>query len=590
MGSSAVLLGLMAAAAAAGMVGAYRMVETMVPMRDGVLLHTTLVFPDESTTDSSATFPVVMDRSPYGYNVTEWLADLFVPFGFVAIGQDLRGTFGSEGNYSIWHSDGEDSYDLGLWVTQQTWSNGEVMALGASADGMAALTMPLTTPPWLKGQYVIWAQPGVYAGGYHQGAYMTWFDRWFERKLPDPSETQRCIDTVRAHEAFDAYWQEIDLAPVYAAGSIDYASGFYGGWYDLFVAGSLDGFEQYNAHSTGSGYRTSTLVVDPIGHCQDAAKYFTADNLIHGRSLLPLALALETFGIKPVTRNSIKNVTLYVMSSGDAAGLEAGMFWTSIDSFPAFVEHKVFFHQMGKKEGQGQGDTASSSFTFDPSNPVPTIGGNNLGASVDCSCGPLDQSELDKRPDVLTFQSEPNGHDASSSLAFTGPLSATLYVSSDAVDTDFMVKLSDVYPNGESRIIQDSAVRMRWREGGTAPAAPMQAGQVYRVDLSLASTSYVLAPGHALRVSVSSSNFPRYSVNPNNGLLLADPAYPGVNISAVNKIHHSTRYPSHVTLPKVRLVDLPKVHNLKEELLAAHPRLAALDATQLMKAKWGVVV
>jgi hypothetical protein len=122
-------------------------------------------------------------------------------------------------------------------------------------------------------------------------------------------------------------------------------------------------------------------------------------------------------------------------------------------------------------------------------------------------------------------------------------------------------------------VCQDNAVRMRWRENTLTPVY-MTKGEVYRVEMNLWNTSYVVAPGHALRVSVSSSNFPRFSVNFNNGLVLADPAYPGVNITATNTLYQSTRYSSKVTLPVIPLktVQLPEVHVIKETA-KAYPHL-----------------
>ena len=124
---------------------------------------------------------------------------------------------------------------------------------------------------------------------------------------------------------------------------------------------------------------------------------------------------------------------------------------------------------------------------------------------MEIPCGPLDQSEVDTRDDVLTFTT-PLYEDE---LALTGPLTAVLYVSSDCIDTDFTVKISDVYPTGEVRLIQDSALRMRWREKGLEPVY-MEQGQIYEIEMTLWNTSYVIAPGHAIRFSVSSSNYPRY--------------------------------------------------------------------------------
>ncbi len=130
-----------------------------------------------------------------------------------------------------------------------------------------------------------------------------------------------------------------------------------------------------------------------------------------------------------------------------------------------------------------------------------------------------------------------------------------------------------MYPTGEARLIQDSAARMRWREGGTTPVY-MEKGKVYPAYISLWNTSYVVAPGHALRFAVSSSNYPRFSINPNNGLLLADPLYPGENITATNTIHHSADYPTYIELPVVnKHLQLPQIRAIKEEFQTAYPQI-----------------
>lgn len=132
--------------------------------------------------------------------------------------------------------------------------------------------------------------------------------------------------------------------------------------------------------------------------------------------------------------------------------------------------------------------------------------------------------------------------------------------------------MSDVYPTGEARLIQDSAVRMRWRENTIDPVF-MTPGSVYPAYISLWNTSYVVAPGHALRFAVSSSNYPRFSVNYNNGILLADAAAPGEPVVATNSIHHSAAYPSYFELPIVRKSQLPELHNIKEQFQAAYPEV-----------------
>jgi predicted acyl esterase len=133
----------------------------------------------------------------------------------------------------------------------------------------------------------------------------------------------------------------------------------------------------------------------------------------------------------PVSRPGIKNVTFYVMSSNDEAGLATANYWTSLEEFPSPVMTDFFLHGDGSVSTTPPSDSSKSAYVYDPTNPVPTMGGNNL----DIPCGPLDQAEIDKRSDVLVFETSA----MSEPLPMTGPLFATLYVSSDALDTDFMV-------------------------------------------------------------------------------------------------------------------------------------------------------
>ncbi|CAE7407843.1 cocE, partial [Symbiodinium microadriaticum] len=215
--------------------------------------------------------------------------------------------------------------------------------------------------------------------------------------------------------------------------------------------------------------------------------------------------------------------------------------------FPAHTPTKFYLHSDGSASTiTPSGETTESTgYVYDPTDPVPTVGGNNL----DMPCGPLDQAEIDKRSDVLVFETEA----LIEALPLTGPLSATLYVSSDAIDTDFM-----------ARLIQDSAIRMRWREGGLTPVY-MEAGEVYEVHGNLWNTSYVLAPGHKLRLVVTSSPF----------------------ITANNVLYHSERYPSHFTLPVVAMSKLPELHDIKGQFNRAFPRL---DADEVLRGKSCVAV
>jgi len=391
-------------------------------------------------------------------------------------------------------------------------------------------------------------------------------NRWLTGTVRD-YDLDRCWGEFMENEAQTTWWADLTFTGNYQLIKQGSQFGFWAGWYDIFLVGNLAAYNGYNTESDPSVRHRSVITIDPCGHCQDAAPYFTED-IIGGRTALGLMQAYETFGVRPVVKNNIKNVTFYVMSSNDAAGVEAGQYWTSLDDFPSPKMTKYYLHGDGSVSTTAptSSETASTSYTHDPANPIGTRGGNNLWS--DAPCGPLDQQDIDKRSDVIVFQTPI----LTENLPLTGPITGHLYVSSDAIDTDFMVRVSDVYPTGEARLIQDSAVRMRWREGGITPVY-MEKDKVYEADISLWNTSYIVAPGHALRFAVSSSNFPRFSINPNNGLLLADEKYPGVNITSVNTVWHSADYPTYLELPVVKKIQLPKIHGIREEFEKAYPQV-----------------
>jgi uncharacterized protein len=539
---------------------------TYVKMRDGVELHTRITVPRSYEEGQKLT--VVMDRSPYGQFGIELLDDLFVPAGFISVCQDMRGTGLSQGHFSNWKADANDSEDTGNWVVGQNWSDGSIFTFGASADGLGAFTTNYNSPSWLKSQYYIWTSSIGYEVIYPNGALLfNLLDRWLTGTVRE-DDLEFCWGEFMENEAQTEWWADLTFTGNYQLVQQG-KFGFWAGWYDIFLVGNLAAYEGYNYEADPAVRHQSVLTIDPCGHCQDAAPYFT-ENIIAGRTALALMQAYDTFGVRPVARNNIKNITFYVMSSNDEAGVGAGQYWSSVEAFPKPTMTKFYLHGDGSvstsKPSASDGQPESTSYVTDPADPIGTKGGNNLWS--DAPCGPLDQAEIDARDDVIVFQTPLMTEE----LPLTGPINGHLYVSSDAIDTDFMVRVSDVYPTGEARLIQDSAVRMRWREGGVTPVY-MEKGQVYEASISLWNTSYVVAPGHALRFAISSTNYPRFSVNPNNGLLLADEAYPGENVIATNTVFHSEAYPTYLELPVVKKRDLPKIHGIKEEFQKAYPMI-----------------
>jgi putative CocE/NonD family hydrolase len=183
-------------------------------------------------------------------------------------------------------------------------------------------------------------------------------------------------------------------------------------------------------------------------------------------------------------------------------------------------------------------------FAYDPFDPVPSNGGNVCCTGNAIRGGALDQQEMEERDDILVYTTEP----FEDGVEVTGAIDVTLYVSSDVKDTDFTVKIIDVYPDGTAYNLDETIQRVRYREGYEEPVF-MEPGEVYEVKLGPMSTSNFFAPGHRIRIEVSSSNFPRFTRNLNTGGRIWDETE---GVVAHNVVHHSPRYPSKIRLPIIR--------------------------------------
>ena len=184
-------------------------------------------------------------------------------------------------------------------------------------------------------------------------------------------------------------------------------------------------------------------------------------------------------------------------------------------------------------------------FTYDPMNPVLSYGGNVCCTGSAVTAGAFDQRRMEAREDILVYTSDA----FKEGTEVSGPMTPTLYVSSDAKDTDFTVKVLDVYPDGRAYNLDESIQRMRYRDGYDKPLAWMEPGKVFKVTLQPLTTSNYFAPGHRLRIEVSSSNFPRFDRNLNTGGNNYDESQPVV---AHNAVHHSKTYPSSLTITVVK--------------------------------------
>ncbi|MCL4811910.1 MAG: CocE/NonD family hydrolase [Vicinamibacteraceae bacterium] len=326
---------------------------------------------------------------------------------------------------------------------------------------------------------------------------------------------------------------------------------WYMSWYDVSVAPNLALFNHVRATARPEVADQQWAVIAPVAHC--SFRRSSEDTIVGERSMGDARYDYDelTYGffdrfLKGESSERLARqpkVTYFTMGRN---------VWQTADTWPPpGAETRTFYLASGGKANSLYGDGAlvtappaadtPDRFTYDPANPVPSHGGNVCCMGNAVTPGSFDQRRNESRHDVLVYTSEPFAE----GLELTGPIVPTLYVSSDAKDTDFTVKVIDVYPDGRAYNLDESIQRMRYRDGYDKPVAWMEKGQVYKVTLQPIVTSNWFAPGHRLRIEVSSSNFPRFDRNLNTGGNNFDETE---GVVAHNAVHHSKQYPSHVTV------------------------------------------
>ena len=347
-----------------------------------------------------------------------------------------------------------------------------------------------------------------------------------------------------------------------------------GGWYDSWASNTTANFTALSRAIKGPVY----LIMGPWTHGQQGSS--THGQISLGRAAAipdPRAWRLEWYDRWLKEKNNsvgkrepfATKVRIFVMGTGDGRKTDAGLlnhggFWRDEHEWPlARARATPFYWQPRGKLARAKppSDGGSTTFQFDPANPVPTIGGNISSGGGILLAGGYDQRggehvwnapapiPLSARNDILVFQSEP----LEENLEVTGEIVVRLWASSSAVDTDFTAKLIDVYPPNEDYPggfdlnIGDGIVRTRFRDS-LAREVLMEPGTIYPLAIKLYPTSNIFKRGHRIRVDVSSSNFPRFDVNPNTGEPLGDNRRRSV---AVNTVYHDALHPSHIVLPVV---------------------------------------
>lgn len=544
------------------------------------------------------------------------VAGFFVRRGYAVVYQDCRGRYKSEGEFVKYLSDGNDGFDCCRWILDQPWSNGRIGTMGLSyaahtQGALGSAGAPGVAAMWLdSGGFSNAYQGGIRQGGAFELKQATWaysnalespevtrdparhaalrrvdIREWF-RRLPwkrgdSPVTLARDYEDYLfeqwEHGEFDDYWKQLGI---YAEGFydqfVDAAMMHMSSWYDPYPRTATDNYAGLSKRKRGP----VRLILGPWTHGDRQLTWagdvdFGPAATVDG-NLAPDFLTLRARWFdrwlkgEPNGVDEEPVVRIFVMGGGtgrrNADGrMQHGGRWRAERDWPIPDTQWTpwYLHTNGSLSPAAPTDNDSwREFRFDPRHPVPSIGGAITSGRPVMEGGAYDQREgprffgsvepyrpLSERRDVLVFQTPP----LDDPVELTGPISATLWISSDAPDTDFTVKLVDVhppnedYPDGFAMNLTDGILRVRYRDSWEAPTL-MTPGQVYRITVTAFPTSNLFARGHRIRLDISSSNFPHFDVNPNTGEPEARATGQRV---ATNRIYLDRHRPSHVTLPVI---------------------------------------
>ncbi|MGQ9486571.1 MAG: CocE/NonD family hydrolase [Armatimonadota bacterium] len=513
----------------------------MVPMRDGVRLATDIYFPE-----GDGPFPVILLRSPYDRKLGEGIAQDAARRGYVMVIQNTRGRFGSEGENLPFETDGwgrlRDGEDTVEWIARQPWCNGKIGTWGGSALGITQYLLAGTGTKKVVAQHITVGAPSLYDGVVYWGGVFrkAMIEDWLRISQFSPD----ALKIWTSHPTYDSYWRERDMTSRYR-----YANApaiHIGGWYDIFAQATIDAFVGFQTKGGVAARGKQKLVMGPWTHSVFQEK---AGELTYPNAKNPPVTAHDMWKwfdhyLKGVDNGIDREpaVVYYVM--GDVTDRKApGNEWRTANRWPPVdaTPTPFYLHPNRSLSVQKPAQGGMLGYTYDPNDPVPTVGGPRLTLPA----GAMDQRQVESRPDVLVFTSEP----LREPLEVTGRVKVVLWASSDAPDTDFVAKLCDVYPDGRSFNVCEGTLRARFREGFTKEKL-MEPGRVYRFEIDLWSTSIVFNKGHRIRVHVTSSNAPAFDPNPNTGepFRASERTRP-----AHNTIYMDARRASHILLPVVKM-------------------------------------
>ncbi|MFQ5732579.1 MAG: CocE/NonD family hydrolase [Planctomycetaceae bacterium] len=515
--------------------------HVMVPMRDGVKLSAYLYFPK-----GKGPWPVLMEQryaSLRGSGTRRSMARL-ARYGYVVAVANFRGAQRSEGTWVGYRALGwgrqQDGYDLVEWMAKRPWSTGKVGSFGSSQGGFAQNFLAVTQPPHLKAQYMIDTGLSLFHEGYRIGG-ATKPNRFkgMDRNCRVPAQNRALMAEWFRHPTYDEYWQAEDCTRHFDKMNVPCFT--IGSWYDYMNVGSIQSFigRQHRGGKKSRGRQQ--LRIGPWLH----GRYNKSNRV--GEMTYPKNAAFDIVPhmvrwfdhhLKGVDNGVMADpaVRYYVMGAVGETNAP-GNVWRTAKDWPVASTPTPYYFQAGGRLStvKPAGGTSVSAWNADPRNPVSIPGRAFPGAR--------DARAVERQKNVLTFTTE----SLKTPVEWTGKVTAELYVQSTAKDTDFIVRVSDVYPDGRSILIVDMIRRARYRNGFTKEVF-LKPGQVHKVKFSIGWLSQIFNRGHRIRITVCSTGAPFYEPNPNTGEPLTI-EFPKTTVVAKNNVHHNRKYASHVIAP-----------------------------------------
>ena len=547
--------------------------EVMVAMRDGIRLQTVVWRPA-----LPGRYPVVLTR---GYAPTgSAYSDRFVKAGYVYVGQSTRGHGSSEGNQGVanrFFDDAQDGYDTLTWISRQPWCDGNIAMYGKSYWGATQWLVAPEQHPNLKAiipqvmNADIWqcvyrcngaltlaltADGRAYDDHTREAAERMGWLAYF-RHLPlitlgevvglPGNGAQELWQQYVSHAVFDDYWKAISIRGDGKDGKYDRIRipvYLMGGWYDYYAGAAFTSFQRLTHVGATKEIR---IVINSSDHLNRVVgdRHFGEDA---AKDEIGLTTRWLDYILKGVD-NGVKDeppIKIFVMGINQ---------WRYEHEWPLartrFTKY-YFRSEDGARVGRLSTDRPDheepTTYTYDPNDPVPTLGGNHSFIDEKLAgiirAGAVDQRPNESRTDLLIFTTLP----LKENVEVTGPIAIKLFGASTATDTDFTAKLVDVFPDGTAYNLTEGIIRARFRKSVWESPELLEPGKIYEYSLELQPTSNVFLAGHRIRVHLTSSNFPLWDRNPNTGNRQGMDAETQV---ARQTIYHDRTYPSHILLPVI---------------------------------------